>query len=236
MPSIVATDIRLIMSGLLQDAAGKLTTATRNQAIQSAVQLHSTYVPNIKVSSLTGVSGNQRATPTSWIDDVSVILKIEFPANDKPPTYLEEDEFFLNQSPTGSTKYQIQFTNSVPTTNERFRVFYSIPHKLGATASINTIPDNHQYALANLAASIACSQLAAFYSQTSDSLIQADSVNAQQKNPNYLQLSRQYRKDYFTYFRIDEKDQVKAGGLIGDIDRLTSFGGQDFFYHNKRWR
>ena len=235
MPTLTLASIRGIVSGLIQDQAGVLGVTARNQAIQSAVEMHSTYVPFIKSRSLTGVTGLQVNTPTGWIDDVSTIFKIEFPVNEHPPTYLEEEDFFINNSPTASTRYQIQFISSVPSGSERFRVFWTVPHTLGTTAAINTIPDPHQHALSNLAASIACSKLAAFYAQSSRSLINADSVDSGKNVPNYQMLSRSYRSDYYSFFKISEKEQTKAGGAYVDIDRTFQWGDQ-MFYHPRKWR
>lgn len=235
MPTKTLSDLRAIMSGLIADEAGKLSLTTRNQAIQAAVKLHSNNIPAIKFQVVTGVSDDTATTPTGWVDEVSEIIAIELPLNDRPPTYLEEDEFRVIAAATASTAYRIVFIYDVPGATERFGVRFTAPHKLGATASQNTIPDHHLDAVAHLAASVACNQLAAFYSQSADSMIQADSVNPQQKNPNYLQLSKAYKTYYLEFFKIDEKGFARAATVILDVDRKFQFG-TDFFYHNRKWR
>jgi hypothetical protein len=230
-------DVRAIMSGLIQDNARKLTGTARNQSIQAAVELHSTFLPRVKVQVMTGVSNDRSAVPTGWIDDVSELIRVEFPLHDTPPTYLEaEDDVTIISAPTAaSARFKLLFLHDVPGATERFAVHYTKPHVFGSTASQNTIQDNHVQAISHLAAALACKQLAAFYSQSSDNLIAADSVNTQQKNPSYLNLSRAYFDYYYTYFKIDPNGKTRAAGINVDIDRQFSFGGE-FFTHPRRHR
>jgi hypothetical protein len=235
MPTKVLSDARLIMSGLIQDQVGKLNVTTRNQAIDSAVKLHDVNEPAKKFQIVTGASNGLVKTPTGWVNEVSNILQIEYPLGDRPPTYLEEEDFQVIPMPTGSYAYKIYLTNDTPTASEQIGVRFTAPHKLGATAAQNTIPDPHVNALAHLAAHVACEQLAAFYSQSGDSNWGADSVNHQQKLPNYLQLSKSYFNYYCSFFKISPEGFVKAATVNVDIDRRYQWGG-DFFYHPKRWR
>ena len=235
MPTKTFADVRAIMSGLIQDAAGKLTVTTRNQAIRQAIGLHAQNIPAIKFQIITGVSDGCARTPTGWVDEVSQIKQLEFPLNDRPPIYLEEEDFQVIAAATAATPYRILFINSTPAATAPFGVRFTAPHHLGATASQNTIPDHHIDAVASLAAHVACTQLSAFYSQQGDNTIQADSVNNQQKNPNYLQLSKVFMSYYTKFFKIDEHGFTKAASLSVDIDRKFQWGA-DFFYHSKRWR
>jgi hypothetical protein len=235
MPTKTLSDMRLIVSGLIQDVAGKLSVTSRNQAIAAAVKLHSNNVPARKFQVVTGASNGVVRTPTGWVHDVSEILQIEYPLGRRPPEYLQEDQFRVIPMPTGSAPYKIYLTDSTPTASEPIGVRFTTPHTFGATASQNTIPDHHVDAVAHLAAHIACNQLAAFYSQSGDSGIQADSVNHQQKLPNYLQLAKAYVSHYMAFFKISEAGFVKAASVLVDIDRKTSWG-DDLFYHPKRRR
>jgi len=235
MPTKTFADVRAIVSGLIQDHAGKLTVTTRNQAIRQALGLHAQNVPAIKYQHVTGTTNDTVKTPTGWADEVSQIMKLEYPINQRPPVFLEEEDFQVIQTPTASTAYRILFISSVPSSGSRVGVRFSAPHYLGPTAAQNTIPDAHIDAVANLAAHVACTQLSAFYSQQGDNLINADSVNQQQKNPNYLQLAKVFLSYYTKFFKIEEQGFAKAASISVDIDRKFQFGG-DFFYHNKRWR
>ena len=89
MPTKVLSDMRLIMSGLLQDSVGKLSVTTRNQAINSAIKLHDVNIPSKRFHIVTGASEGLMRTPTGWMDEVSHILQIEYPLGDRPPIYLE---------------------------------------------------------------------------------------------------------------------------------------------------
>jgi hypothetical protein len=235
MPTKTLNDARSIVSGLIQDQAGKLDTTARNLAIRNAVELHSMNVPAVKYQIVTGVSNKTSRTPTGWSDTISQIVKIEFPINQRPPIYLEEEDFEVIRAATASTPFRILFKTFVPGATSPFGVIFTAPHKLGITANQNTIPDNHIVAVANLAASIACQQLAAFYSQSGDSLINADSVNNQSKLPNYLQISKVYLTYYMNFFKIDEHGFARPASITVDIDRDFQWGEQ-FFYHPRRWR
>ena len=228
-------NVRAIMSGLIQDAAGKLPVTTRNQAIRSALSLHAQNIPAIKFQIVTGVSDGCARTPTGWADEMSQIKQLEYPLNDRPPVYLEEEDFSVIAAATAATPYRILFINSTPAATAPFGVRFTAPHFLGATASQNTIPDAHIDAVANLSASIACQQLSAFYSQQGDNLINADSVNNQSKTPNYLQLAKVFMSYYVKFFKIDEQGFAKAATINIDIDRRFSWG-EDFMYHPRRWR
>ena len=235
MPTKTFSDVRAIMSGLIQDSAGKLSVTTRNQAIRQALGLHAQNVPANKFQYVTGTTNDTVKTPTGWADEVSQISVLEYPINQRPPVFLEEEDFQVIQTPTASTAYRILFINSVPSSTALVGVRFSAPHYLGVTAAQNTIPDSHIDAVANLAAHIACTQLSAFYSQQGDNLISADSVNNQQKTPNYLQLSKVFMNYYTKFFKIDEAGFTRAASINIDIDRKFQWGS-DFFYHNKRWR
>jgi hypothetical protein len=235
MPTKTLADVRLIMSGLIQDTAGKLAVTTRNQAIQAAVKLHSTLVPAKKFQIVTGVRNDTVRTPTGWIDEVSQIIQIEYPLGNRPPTYLEEEDFQVIPAVTGSTAYRLLFVSHSIGSAEQVGVRFSAPHKLGVTANQNTIPDHHVDGLAYLSAHLACNQLAGFHTQSNDSGIQADSVNHQQKNSHYLNLSKAYKQYYFDFFKIDERGMAKAASINIDIDRKFQWG-DDMFYHPRRWR
>lgn len=225
---------RNLLSNLLQDNTTKLTDSARDDAINAAVDFHSRVRPDYRRRSIAGNASAIIGTPTGWHNDWSQISEIEFPVNQVPPTFLEDDDWLLKESPTASTRYQIMFLNAQPGTGERFNLKWSVPHTLSATAANTTIPTAHFRPVCMLAASFALQQLAAFYTQSGDSTIAADSMNPQTKEQGYDRLAGRWRKRYQEYFGLSD-DQVAPASVWQDVDRLTS-RRVDFFTHPKRYR
>ena len=230
-------DYRNLLGNLLQDNATKLSASARDDAINAAVTFHSRVKPDYRRRSITGNGSSTIGTPTSWHNDWSVIPSdgIEYPVNKVPPTYLEEDDWLLKESPTASTKYQIVFLGAQPGTGETFNLKWTVPHALGAGATASaTIVTAHYRPVGMLAASFALEALAAFYTQSGDSTIAVDSMNPQTKEQGYDRLAMRWRKRYQEYFGLSD-DQIAPASMWQDVDRLTSWRG-DFFVHRKKWR
>lgn len=234
MPTKVLADMIAIVSGLIQDQAGKLNSAARTEAVRDAIVAHSAVVPARKFQVVTGVSNYVVSLPTGWVHEVSQTIQIEYPLGNRPPTYLDEDEYQVIAMPTGSVPYKLMLLN-LSSSTAQIGVRFTAPHTFGATAAQNTLPDDHLRPVAHLAAAIACRRLAAFYTQSNDSMIQADSVNHQQKNTYYLELAKRFERFYRDYFHIGEEHLVRPASVVVDIDRQFQWQ-EDFFFHEKRWR
>ena len=91
------------------------------------------------------------------------------------------------------------------------RVRYSAAHQVAD--GVDTVPLKHRQAVASLAASILCLQLATLYAGERDASIGADASNTDSRTRNYRQMSRDYRAAY--YSGIGHVDPEKAGSGAG---------------------
>ena len=121
------------VSEILQDDAAKLTTTERDGFIQEAIKLYSKHRPRLVIKDITGDGTYDYLIATylaSWIKDFSVIKSIEYPADERDPVYLDEDDFMIFEKETGQ---YIRFLEDTPLATEKARIAYTALHILNDT-------------------------------------------------------------------------------------------------------
>jgi hypothetical protein len=234
MPTLF--DYTLVVERLVKDEANKLTAADRDEAVQQAVQEHTRTKPWQRATSMLGSGSAVLGLPTGWQVDASILEQIEYPVGTIPPTYLAQDEWRITAAPTAPLGLHLLLFSASPGTAERLNLFWTAPHVVSEATS--TIAVGHYRAVAALAASYACLQLAGFYSQAGDPTISLDSQDPRTKAQEYRALAREYRGRYQTFFGLGSEGKaadVQAASVSWDIDRNTGYR-QDFFVHQKRYR
>jgi hypothetical protein len=231
-------DFDTVVQAIIQDGAGKLSVASRLEAIRDAVAEHAHLVPILRRRYLYGTGSTILGTPTGWVDEFSAVQRIEFPVGTNPPTYLQTQDWTLLSSPTAATTYQIQFVSMSLGTGQRVNLEWTIPHTIDETSS--TIPDAQFRPVGWLASSYALLQLAAFYNQSGDSTIGIDSQDPGSKGRDYLALARELRNRYRLFFGLGAENgkaaaDVQPAGIFIDLDRKTSYRG-NWFTHDNRYR
>ena len=210
-----------------------LGEAEKIMSIGMAVKEHSKHCPLIVVEDETGAAVFDYAITllASWSDGFSTIKQVEYPVNDAEAeaSVLQDDAWEIYQKPAG--KY-LRFLEDKPAATESFRVIYTALHTCTDTAC--TVEAAMEEAVQMLAAAHFCNMLAAYYSQTQDSTIAADSVDHKSKASEYATRARAYRKLYFDYMGIDE-GRTKAASVTRDQDAATSHRG-DQLTHPRRFR
>jgi hypothetical protein len=222
-------DYQTLVIELVRDDAAKIAVAERDRAIAAAVLRYSTDRPREKVQDLTPASSQVLPLPAAWEDGFSVLLELEHPIGDIPPSLIPQDRYALYQEPAA---VKIQLLDGVAVAANSVRAKFVIKHQVDA--AVDTIPLQHREPAACWGAALLCDQLAAFYSGGTDSSIQADSVQQQTKAQEYSSRARALRKRYLDELGVEEKKSAPAGVVV-NLDQLDS-RGQDRLTHANRFR
>lgn len=222
-------DYQTLVTELVRDDAGKVTVAERDRAIVAAVLRYSSDKPRTKVEDLTPESSQVLPLPASWEDAFSVLLELEHPIGDVPPTLIKQDRYGLYQAPAAT---KIQVVDGVAVAANSVRATFTIKHQVDV--AVDTIPLQHREPVACWAAASLCDQLAAFYSSGVDSTIQADSVDGRSRAQEYSARARTLRKRYLDEIGVEEKKGAPAGVVV-NLDFPDS-RGEDRLTHGRAYR
>lgn len=209
-----------------------VVSVTEVDFIQEALKIYSKHRPREVVKDITGDGTYDYSISTNlttWVEDFSIIKSIEYPADEREPQYVDEDDYAILRKESGLF---IRFFADTPSTSEKIRVIYTTLHIL--SDSQNTIPQIDEDALCNLAASLCSGALASYYAQTSDPTIGADSVNYRTKSQEYTARAKEQKKIYMDHLGLKDGD-VAPASAIKAID-VTYPGGMDRLTHPRKWR
>jgi len=218
--------IRTKIIGIVNDDSGKLANPDDfDRNISAALTVFSRHKPDIKAVDVTGNGTHDYSLPTGWIDEFSIIKSIEYPVDNVPEDFLDDDDYKIYQT---TTVKKVRLLTYSPPATASFRVTFTIPRL------ITTIPDNDIDAFAILAAALCLEELANAYTQTSDSTIAVDSVNWRTKGYEFAQRAKQMMKLYKEHMGIREDDVTPAASAVTDLE-INYPGGQDRLTH-PRWK
>ncbi len=220
------------VSEIVHDDADKLSPAERDNFIQEAVKIYSRDRPLEVVKDITGDGGYNYAIATnltSWVKGFSIIKSIEYPADEREPSYLDEDDFLVYEKEDGQ---YIRLLEDTPAATEKARVIYTALHVLSDLT--NTIPESDQDAICNLAASLCSGALASIYAHTSDSTITADSVDHRSKSQEFSSRAKMQKQNYLNHLGMKEGD-VPPASAVKNLD-IEYPWGEERLTHPKKWR
>jgi hypothetical protein len=124
-------DFKDKVSEIIRDDAGKLSTTERDNYIQEGVKIYNAHRPREIVKDITGDGTYYYAIAThlgSWAKGFSRVKSIEYPADEREPSYLEEgEEFSVYEKEDGQ---YIRFFKDVPLATEKARIVYTALHIL----------------------------------------------------------------------------------------------------------
>lgn len=221
-------DYQSLVDDLVRDDTGKIAPADRDEAVARAVARYGKDRPRTKVEDVAAPGGNTLNLPLVWEPGFSELRSIEHPIGEIPPALLDADSYWLYDGPAGQI---IQIVNAVIAA-QQVRITFTIRHKLDAIN--DTIRADDREPVCALAASLLFEQLAAHFTGSSDSSIQADSVDRRSKGGEYASRANAMRKRYFDELGLDPKRNV-AAGVVVDLDAPDS-QGQDRLLHPRRFR
>jgi len=192
-------------------------------AISMAMKDHSKHRPLVVVEDEAGDGGFDYAVSAlaSWASGFSVIKTVEYPVDDtdETPDILQDDAWMMYEKPAGKF---LRFLEDTPTALHV------------CTDAACTVDDYDQEAVQSLASAHFCNMLSAYYAQTQDNTISADSVDHSSKGREYAARAKVYRTMYFNHIGIKE-GQAAAASVTRDQDKKASWAS-DKLTHNKKYR
>jgi hypothetical protein len=222
--SLTLIQMLVQLDRLIQDDTDLLDNDTRTAHLLDAVKQYERHRPQKIAQAYTGSGAYDYDLPTSWSQELSEILSIEYPSGEQSPTYIATSRYGVYNN--GTTK-KLRFYVDTPSASEGFIVNYTTAHTLSSAA--NTVPDKDQYAVVTLAASICCTALALEMAQS-----------AKGKNPNladsqwiwrsvnrYKELASNLAEAY--YAQVGGKiPGVSAGGRVYNTPSWGTFFNRSF--------
>lgn len=210
-----------VIADLVRDRDGLISPAQRDIALQTAVLRYSEHRPLVLVEDVISAGGRRLTLPASWQSGRSRTVSLEYPPGEVPPTYIESGTWQLYQG-TASSELHLPLTLS---SGEVVRVTFTRGHTLDADD--DTIPASDARAVATLAASDLCGQMARYYGQESESSISADAVDRKSKADTYRMFDRDLRTAYFSHLGIADRESRPAGTTVAPLrpkERERLFG------------
>lgn len=223
------TDFQTLTTAMVRDDANRISTPERDVAIARAVTRYGEDRPRRKVEDVTAAAAQRIALPTGWQAGFSAIVSIETPVGAVPPTLVSAERYSIYTDATQTDQIMLLDAVSVGAT---LRITYTIRHALDV--STDTIPAEHREPVCCWAAALLCDQLAALYSGSGDSTIQADSVDHGARPREFAARAKALRQRYFDGLGVDPKRNVAAGA----VTNWTAYDGrgEDRITHPGRLR
>lgn len=228
------------------DSDDDLDQADRYDRIKDALQQYSGDLPNEFVEDVTGDAGKYyglAASLTSWSEDWSQVLRVEYPAatiaSDEAPTVLENDTWEVYK---GGDDLQYLYLKTVaPAATEAFRIRYTIPYIFsGGTLAVD-IPTEHFYAICKKAACLCCRAISAKYSRLNDSPLGVDSGAHSPKANEFSLRGNEYCSAYYNDLNLPdpakatETPAVVAAAEFANIDTRPGYPrGRNYVFHRDR--
>lgn len=179
-------DLQALVTDLVRDAAGQISTDQRNAAIALAVARYSADRPREAVAAGVSADGLRLPLPDPWGEGMQVAW-VEYPADAIPPAQVRH---IVHRGLAGLEVLLGENIGAGATAH----VHYTLPHVL--SDSTDTIPVSHREAVCAYAAAWIFEQLAGSAAGNTDSTIQADSVDHKSQAAEYAARARALRKRY----------------------------------------
>lgn len=237
MPTVLADFIAAIDSIVKDDAPFLASTVAlastfKASAVENAVETYSKDKYLSSSVSVTGDGGKDYDLPTDWNETFSQITRVEYPAGQDPPQFLEQDDYILYRS--AASGLILKFINWEPNSNQTFVVFYSLKHTVDGSSS--TVYGTDFWAVAHLAASYTLRTMASKAAQSSESTIAADAVAYRDKAKQYTDLADKYHDIYLRKMgkHKDDLKQRKFASQTKDYDPKLQTGHT--YLTHQSWR
>ena len=123
-------DFKQKVLDIVRDDAEKITPEEKERHIQEALKIYSKHRPRELVKDVTGDSTYDYAIAThltSWVKGFSLIKSIEYPADERDPSYV--DEWLIYEKQDGQ---YIRLLEDVPAASETMRIIYTALHILSS--------------------------------------------------------------------------------------------------------
>lgn len=220
--------VQAIVDDLVRDTDQVIVSLARDTAIANALLRYSVDAPRRVVEDVNVDAGGNLPLPTSWAEG-STLIQAEYPIGERPRTFIAPSSIEESATPTGTLLVLVSHID----TGESVRVTYTAPHVLDATT--DSVPARHQRALAALAASDLCGQLAAHYANEGAPTIGADTVDHQGKTERWRARARDLAQEYARIVGPAPSDRAKAASVDVAVSRPDSLGRRRMFHPPGQW-
>lgn len=221
-------DIQTLVDDLVRDRDQVVTSDQRDAAITAALARYSVDRPRQVVVDVVSAGGQRIALPAGFTDDSSLI-GIEYPVGQIPTSELPMGDVSIYAAPT-----ERQLDLPVVTVDgDTLRVTYTAAHLLDADD--DTVPAKHRQALASLAASIVCGQLASYYASEGEASIQADTVDYKDKSQRWRLRQKDLASDYVDVVGPAPSDRAQPASVTVPLQRTNALGGPRLFHPTRYW-
>lgn len=195
-------------------AEDELAPGAIEQCLGSALRFYSRIEPRMTgIEDYTGDGSTYEfALPGDWDSQFSRIKGIEYPQGYQDPEYLDTDQWFIYDTPSG----QVLRLKTTPASGETARVSYTRMHKISSQQ--NTVPDKDKEALRYLAASLVARSLESKYASHTEPMLEADVINYRTKQRQYKEVADDFEKIFKAHFGMRLQDIAPAAGGWGPVD------------------
>lgn len=207
-----------------------LTDVETNALIEQAVRRYSVDRPRTVADDVTADGSMTTALPGAWEEDFSVLLAIEYPIAETPPSIVDPRDYSLYVEPSGET---IRWRLNRPANGDTVRLTFTVPRVLDDQAANTTVPDADFYAVCDLATSIAADAIANKYARTHEPILNADVTDYRTKAQEWGAIARRFEQRYRDALRISKVGRPASRFLNWDNRSGTR---HDFLFHRSTVR
>jgi hypothetical protein len=163
----------------------------RDAAVLDAVATFSRLRPQRLVATIAGDGSTyDLELPANFDLQTSFIQSVEYPAGERRPVYVNPDDWTVYRS--DSSTAVLRLYAATPATGEDVQIIYTTAHVVDGSGS--TIDAGDEAALSDLAASILCERIAAYYSQSTNASFVVDSTNHVSQAGEYALRAKRFRE------------------------------------------
>jgi hypothetical protein len=217
-------DLQTLVDDLVRDTDQDIGADSRDAAIAGALARYSVDAPRrIVADAVVGAEGVV-PLPAEWVPGLSALSMVEDRPGQRTRTVLTAA---VRETPAGE-----ELLVDGVTIGEAVRLYFTGAHALQPVA---TVPVAHQRALACLAASDLCGQLAAHYSNEGAPTIGADTVDHQGKSGRWRSRARDLAGEYTRIVGAAPTDRARPASADAVLPSRNSLGGGRLFHPPSNW-
>jgi len=212
---------------LIQDEAGRLSTADIDGFLAEALSVFSRDYPRVRVVDIAGTGAYQYDLPADWVEGFSAVVRLEYPVGQRPPVYLEADDYMVYRDTSGE---KLLLVSHLPQSGETLRLTYTTTY---TEAALEEIPQVMQEGVCLLAAALCCEALSRSYAQGTQPTIAVDAVDYGEKSDVYARRAKELQERYAEF--MGKASGVRPASGVRDWD-VNYPWGEDRLTHPKKQR
>lgn len=225
-------DFQQLVDDLVRDTDQVITTTQRDRAIAGALVRYSADAPLRRLEDVVVGAQGRLTLPAAWVSGFSRVLAVHYPLGPLPLPPLPAELVVQQPTPTGDEV--VLLADIAP--GETVRLTYTGQHELAdVPVPVDTLPVAHVRAVAALAASDLCGQLAAYYSNESSPVMAADTVDHQGKSGRWRTRARDLAAEYGRVVGAAPVERSRPASADAQLPGRNSLGGGRLFHPPSDW-